>query len=105
MLNIFEYYIVSSDIGIIMSQESCNCIVCAKEFNISELKSVALSEINVTRFKICQECFNLSDPTEDYKQAKNIVNSYLEFIRAKHWLKEAESILKLRNNENRNFNK
>ena len=76
-----------------MTQESCNCIVCAREFNVSELKSIALSEINMTRFKICQECFDISDPSEDYKQAKNIVNSYLELVNAKHWLKEAKGIL------------
>jgi len=76
-----------------MTQVSCNCIVCAKEFNTDELKSIALSEINTTRFKICQECFESSDPSEDYKQARNIVDSYLEFVNAKHWLREAKDIL------------
>jgi hypothetical protein len=76
-----------------MNQESCNCIVCAREFNTNELKSVALSEINVTRFKICQECFDMSDPAEDYKQVRNIVNSYLELTNAKNLFKEAKFIL------------
>jgi len=76
-----------------MNQESCNCIVCAEEFNINELKSVALSEINVTRFKICQKCFEMSDPAEDYKQVKSIVNSYLGFVNAKGFFKEAKEIL------------
>ncbi len=76
-----------------MNQESCNCIVCAGEFNINELKSIALSEINVTRFKICQKCFDMSDPAEDYKQVKSIVNSYLGLINAKSFFKEAKEIL------------
>lgn len=76
-----------------MIQVSCNCIVCAKEFNTDELKSIALSKINATRFKICQECFENSDPAEDYKQARNIVNYYLESINAKHWLNEVNDIL------------
>ena len=76
-----------------MTQASCNCIVCAKEFSPDELKSVALSEINVTSFKVCQNCFDSSDPSEDYKEVKKIVNSYLEFINAKHWLKESKEIL------------
>jgi hypothetical protein len=76
-----------------MTQVSCNCIVCAREFNPDELTSIALSEINVTRFKICEACFKQSDPEEDYKQVKSIVNSYLEFMNAKHWLKEAKDII------------
>lgn len=76
-----------------MTHESCNCIVCAREFNPDELKCVALSEINVTRFKICQKCFDMSDPDEDYKQVKSIVSSYLEFVNAKHWMKESKQIL------------
>jgi peptide methionine sulfoxide reductase MsrA len=67
--------------------------VCAGEFSSNELQSVSLSEINVTRFKICQKCFESSDPTEDYKQVKNIVNSYLSFVNAKNWLKESKEII------------
>jgi hypothetical protein len=67
--------------------------VCAREFDPNELKSVALSKINVTRFKICEECFNVSDPENDYQQAKSIVEAYLELSSAKHWLKEAKEIL------------
>lgn len=76
-----------------MNQESCNCMVCAREFDVNELKSVALSEINVTRFKICQKCFDMSDPAEDYKQVRSIVNSYLDFTSAKNFFKEAKNIL------------
>jgi len=76
-----------------MNQENCNCIVCAKEFNPDELNSVTLSEINMTSFKICQECFDKSDPAEDYKQVRTIISSYIEFVNAKHWFKEAKEIL------------
>jgi hypothetical protein len=77
-----------------MTQVSaCNCIVCAKEFNSDELQSVALSKINVTRFKICQSCLDSCDPAEDYRQAREIIGSYLWFAEAKGLFKEASDIL------------
>lgn len=72
---------------------SCNCIVCAQEFNPDELQSVALSKINVTRFKICQACLDASDPAEDYRQAREIVSSYLWFAEARDLFKEASVIV------------
>jgi hypothetical protein len=76
-----------------MSQVSCNCIVCAEEFDASKLQSVALSKINVTRFKICQGCLNQSDPSDDYQQAREIVISYLNFSQAKNLFAEVQVIL------------
>jgi hypothetical protein len=73
---------------------SCNCIVCAQEFETTSLQSVALSKINVTRFKICQACLDLCDPADDYKIAKDIVNSYLKFSEAKQLFSEVTGILK-----------
>lgn len=73
--------------------QSCNCIVCAKEFDPNELHSVALSKINVTRFKICQACLDQCDPAEDYRQAREIISSYLWFSEAKGLFKEASDIL------------
>jgi hypothetical protein len=72
---------------------ACNCFVCSKEFNCDELQSIALSKINVTRFKICQTCLDNSDPDEDYKQVRNIISSWLWFNEAKGMLKEAKEIL------------
>ncbi len=72
---------------------SCNCIVCAREFDPEELQSVALSKINVTRFKICRACLDQADPAEDYRQVREIINSYLWFSEAKFLLKEASDIL------------
>ena len=72
---------------------SCNCIVCAHEFDSEELQSVALSKINVTRFKICQSCLDMSDPAEDYRQAREIVSSYLWFAEARTLFKEASDII------------
>lgn len=72
---------------------SCNCIVCAQEFNPDELQSVALSKINVTRFKICQACLDQCDPAEDYRQAREIVSSYLWFAEARDLFKEASEIV------------
>lgn len=57
---------------------SYNCIVCADEFDSSELHSEALSKINTTRFKVCAACLAKSNPAEDYKEVKNIVKSYLK---------------------------
>ena len=89
MLNI----IIALDIGVIMTNKNCNCIVCAEEFDCSELQSVILSEINATKFKICNACLEMSDPADDYKQAREIVDSYLKFSEAKHFLVEAKEIL------------
>lgn len=72
---------------------NCNCIVCAREFSSDELHSVALSEINITHFKICQNCLDQSDPTDDYRQAREIVNSYLKFAEAKNLFIEVKDIL------------
>lgn len=79
-----------------MNQLSCNCIVCAQEFDPSELQNVALSEINVTNFKVCEACLNSSDPSEDYREVRNIVNSYLNFAKAKHLFGEVKDILNSR---------
>lgn len=70
-----------------------NCIVCAMEFDSDELHSIALSKINVTRFKICQRCLDLSDPQDDYRQAKEVINAYLKFSEAKQLFIEAKEIL------------
>ena len=72
---------------------SCNCIVCAKEFDSDELQSVALSKINVTRFKICQSCLDACDPAEDYRQVREIIGSYLWFAEAKNFYKQTSEIL------------
>lgn len=74
-----------------MTKESCNCIVCAEEFNIEELKSI--SSINTSTFKICQSCLDKSDPADDYRQARSIVNIYLQSSAAKHLFKEAKDII------------
>lgn len=71
----------------------CNCQICAEELNCDELQSLALSKINTTRFKICQDCLDKSDPTEDYRQVREIISSYLWFSEAKGLLKEASDLL------------
>ena len=76
-----------------MTQISHNCIICADEFDPSELHNVKLSEINVTRFKICEHCLNLSNPDNDYQEVKNIVNNYLRLSQAKLLFSEANDIL------------
>jgi hypothetical protein len=73
--------------------DACNCIICAGEFNPEELRSVALSKINRTRFKICQACLDMSDPAEDYRQARDVVNSYLWFAEARTLFKEASDLV------------
>jgi hypothetical protein len=73
--------------------KSCNCIVCAQEFDSEKLQSVALSKINVTRFKICQACLDACDPAEEYRQVREIISQYLWFAEAKLLYKEASDIL------------
>lgn len=76
-----------------MVKSSYNCIVCASEFELGDLRKVSVSKINSTKFKICQSCIDKSDPADDYKQARNIVQSYLGFAQAKTLLDEAKSII------------
>jgi hypothetical protein len=73
--------------------KACNCFICSKEFNCDQLENLALSKINETRFKVCQGCFDNSDPSDDYRQVREIISSYLWFGEAKGMLKEAKSIL------------
>jgi len=79
-----------------MTTVSCNCIVCAKEFAVDELQSIALSEINTTNFKVCQACFDSSDPTEDYREVRSIIEWYLKASEAKSLYNEVKGILKSR---------
>jgi hypothetical protein len=73
-----------------MTQE--NCLVCSAEFEFDELKAQA-SSINSTHFKVCNACLNNCDPSEDYKQVRDIVSSYLWFAEAKCKFAEVETIL------------
>lgn len=76
-------------------QASYNCIVCASEFDEcdKDLHSIASSKLNVSKFKICQACLDKSDPTDDYREACNIINSYLKISEAKICFSEAKGIL------------
>lgn len=76
-----------------MTPVSCNCIICANEFDPDELASVALSKINVTNFKVCQACLEGSDPAEDYRQVREIVNTYLKPTGARQLFGEVQDIL------------
>ncbi len=81
-----------------MTKVSCNCCVCAREFDPDEMTSVALSKINTTHFKVCQACLDSSDPAEDYRQVREIVENYLKFADAKHLFGEVQDILDSRKN-------
>src|ERR1700722_3058353 len=80
-------------IGLTMNKVNCNCIVCAKEFDPNELHNIALSKINVTNFKICEACFIVSDPAEDYREVCKIIDSYTSFSNAKILFGEVKDIL------------
>lgn len=82
-----------------MTQVSCNCIVCAQEFDPEDLQSVALSKINTTNFKVCQACLDSSDPAEDYREVREIVDSYLKFASPRTLFSEVQSILDSRKDE------
>ena len=53
-----------------------NCIVCAYEFKSDEMHNIKLSSNNVTKFKICGNCLNLSDPQNDYQEVKSIIDAF-----------------------------
>ena len=73
--------------------KACNCFICAKEFECEELKNLAFSSVNVTRFKICQGCIDACDPADDYAEAKKVIGSWLWFNEARSALQEAKDIL------------
>lgn len=60
-----------------MTITSDNCCICGEEFGSDELKSVALSAVNVTKFKICDACLGKSNPEDDYREVRNIVLAYI----------------------------
>jgi hypothetical protein len=76
-----------------MTKVSCNCIVCAQEFDSDDLQSIALSEINTTNFKVCQACFDSSDPAEDYREVRSVVEWYSKATEAKSLYNEVKDIL------------
>jgi hypothetical protein len=76
-----------------MTKESCNCIICSREFAPDDLQNVVLSEINTTPFKVCEACLDYSNPMDNYLEVRNIVNSYLKFAQAKHLFSEVSAIL------------
>lgn len=61
-----------------MDHQPCNCIICAQEFDPTDLHNITLYSINITKFKVCQACFDKCDPVDDYRQAKEIINVYLK---------------------------
>jgi hypothetical protein len=76
-----------------MNKVSCNCIVCAQEFDPDELHNVALSKINVTNFKVCEACLVSSDPAGDFAEVRKIIDSYNNFSKAKLLFGEVKDIL------------
>lgn len=66
-----------------MSLHNNNCFVCGNEYVEEELHAVAISSINVTRYKICNSCVGLSNPDNDYEEVRHIVDTYLKFSDSK----------------------
>jgi hypothetical protein len=76
-----------------MTITSHNCIVCAEEFESEDIETMASNDINSTRFKICQYCLDKCDPSDDFRQVRSIVDSYLKFAETKSLFKEAQAIV------------
>ncbi len=76
-----------------MNNVSCNCTICASEFDSGDMKEICLSNIALTNFKICQSCLDRADPTEDYKEVKDIVNTYLKFAETKSSQMDSRPVL------------
>jgi len=77
-----------------MTKSSYNCIVCACEFDAEDLIKSSASKVNSSKFKICQSCIDKSDPADDYKQAREIINTYLGWTKVSTLLNEAKLIIK-----------
>jgi hypothetical protein len=76
-----------------MTKLSCNCIVCAHEYNTEDLSCVISSNQYDGNCKICKSCLSKCDPVDDYKQAKDIINCYIKIAYAKSLFKDVKSIL------------
>jgi hypothetical protein len=61
-----------------MATNSDNCSICAEEFEDDKLQLIALSAINVTKFKICNNCLKQADAEGDYEDVRNMVKGYLK---------------------------
>ena len=66
-----------------MSLHNNKCFVCGNEYAEEELHAVAISSINLTRYKICNSCVGLSNPDNDYEVVRHIVDTYLKFSDSK----------------------
>ena len=55
-----------------------NCGICAQENSSEELIPVALSAVNITKFKICKECLAKSNPKDDYAEVRNVVRGLIK---------------------------
>lgn len=75
-----------------MNQVSYNCIICSNEFNIVE-SHVNASTINTEDFKVCESCLNKCDPYSDYKEVRDIIDSYVKFAETKSLFNESSVIL------------
>lgn len=75
-----------------MTHESCNCIICAREFDPTELHNIVLSKINITKFKVCEACLE-SNPEEDYKEVRSIIARYNATTEAQKLFGEVKNIL------------
>lgn len=53
---------------------SDNCMVCGEEYSIEELRSL----ISACSSKVCQACLDLSDPANDYAQAKRMIYNHMK---------------------------
>jgi len=76
-----------------MTKSNYNCIICACEFDENDLIKSYASKINSFKFKICQNCIDKSDPADDYKQAREIIRTYLGWTQASNFFNEAKSII------------
>lgn len=55
---------------------SKNCAICSTEIVSTDTTNKALLRANIGKYKICNDCFNSSNPEEDYKQVREILASY-----------------------------
>lgn len=60
-----------------MTVHSDNCSICAEEFSDDELHTVALSTINITKFKMCNNCLKEANAEWDYKSVRDMVKGFI----------------------------
>lgn len=62
-----------------MKARTGNCFLCGGEFKRTELTALVSHANN---YKVCANCLDAADPTNDYLEVRDIISNYVKFAQA-----------------------